>query len=246
MMSSFYEISMKECAEKQICISQRNEAPLYFLLKRCFDLAFAVALIILLSPFMLLIALCIRFDSAGPVLFVQERVAARRHATGARTVWELRKFRIYKFRSMFQDADQSVHRVYIEAFVEGRLAPPNGGESMYKLVQDRRVTRVGRFLRKTSLDELPQLINVVRGDMSLVGPRPVPTYEVAQYKPWHYERLSALPGITGFWQVRGRCRVPFDEMVRMDIEYARCQSLWVDLKILLLTIPAVLSGDGAE
>lgn len=219
---------------------------MYFLLKRCLDLSLAIALLVMLSPLMALIALCIRLDSPGPALFVQERVGVRRHAAHGRTIWKLRHFRLLKFRSMFRDADQAVHRAYIEAFVEGDLTTPESGEHTYKLVRDPRVTRLGRFLRKTSLDELPQLINVVRGDMSLVGPRPVPTYEVAQYKSWHYERLSALPGLTGIWQVRGRCRVPFNEMVRMDIDYARSQSLWVDLKILMLTIPAVLGGHGAE
>ena len=114
-----------------------------------------------------------------------------------------------------------------------------------RLIDDPRVTRIGRILRRTSLDELPQLFNVIRGEMSLVGPRPVPLYEVAAYQPWQRERLAALPGITGLWQVRGRCELSFEDMVRLDVEYIRNQSIWLDFKILSLTIPAVLSGRGA-
>jgi lipopolysaccharide/colanic/teichoic acid biosynthesis glycosyltransferase len=120
------------------------------------------------------------------------------------------------------------------------------GGPKFKLSNDPRVTRVGHILRKTSLDELPQLVNVLKGEMSLVGPRPLPTYEVAEYQAWHRERLAALPGITGLWQVQGRCEVTFEEQVQMDIEYVRNQSLWQDIKILLSTIPAVVSGRGAE
>jgi lipopolysaccharide/colanic/teichoic acid biosynthesis glycosyltransferase len=142
---------------------------------------------------------------------------------------------------MVANADETVHEKHIEAFVSGRIDDEN-----FKLANDSRITRVGYYLRKTSMDELPQLINVVRGEMSLVGPRPVPTYEVALYQQWHHERLAALPGMTGLWQVEGRSHVTFEEMVSMDIDYVRRASLGLDLSILVRTIPAVLSGRGAE
>jgi lipopolysaccharide/colanic/teichoic acid biosynthesis glycosyltransferase len=132
-------------------------------------------------------------------------------------------------------------------FVRGTLEGREATTAAYKLGADPRITRVGKFLRKSSLDELPQLINVLRGEMSLVGPRPVPEYEVLEYREaWHHERLATLPGITGLWQVKGRGQVPFEDMVRLDLEYIQRQSLWLDLAILLFTVPAVLSGRGAE
>ena len=218
-----------------------EDSALGFFCKRTLDAALAAALLVLLAPLMALIALLIRLDSPGPTFFVQKRVGARRRSRNGRVVWEVRHFPFYKFRSMAHNADPSLHRDYIRAFVRGRV----DGAGAFKLTHDPRITRVGRALRRTSLDELPQLINVLKGDMSLVGPRPVPTYEVAEYQAWHYERLAALPGITGIWQTQGRCQVPFEEMVRMDIDYVRRQSLWLDAQLLLLTIPAVLSGRGA-
>jgi lipopolysaccharide/colanic/teichoic acid biosynthesis glycosyltransferase len=153
---------------------------------------------------------------------------------------------MYKFRSMVQNADSSVHEAYIQDFVKGRARPSAKSNGKFKLTNDARVTRIGCLLRKFSLDELPQLLNVLKGDMSLVGPRPVPPYEVACYGDGHHKRLAALPGITGYWQVKGRCQVSFEEMIRMDLEYIRNASLWFDFKILFLTIPAVLSRRGAE
>jgi lipopolysaccharide/colanic/teichoic acid biosynthesis glycosyltransferase len=203
-------------------------------------------LLVLLSPLMLLIAVLIKLDTRGPVLFTQERVGTSRRSRNGRLSWEIRNFRMYKFRSMVHNADNSVHEAYIKAWVEGRAEAANEAGTKFKLTNDPRITRIGRIIRKTSLDELPQLFNVLKGEMSLVGPRPVPTYEVAQYEEWHCERLAALPGMTGLWQVRGRCQVPFEDQVRMDIEYVRSKSLWLDLQLLVLTIPAVLSGDGAE
>jgi len=204
--------------------------------------ALAAALLVFLAPLLGCIALLIKLDSPGPVLFVQQRVGSRRRAGNGRILWEIRTFPCYKFRSMVHNADSALHRDYIRAFVRGGT----DGAKEFKLARDPRITRAGRLLRKTSLDELPQLFNVLRGEMSLVGPRPVPTYEVAEYQERHYERLAALPGITGIWQTRGRCQVPFEEMIRMDIDYIRRQSLWLDLKLLLLTIPAILSGRGAR
>lgn len=223
-----------------------RDKALYFSCKRFMDVVLAALALILLIPLMLLIAILIKLDTPGPVFFIQERVGVRRKSEGRRTIWEIKNFPFYKFRSMVREADPSLHQAYIKAFVEGRVEMSDTAGAKFKLTGDPRVTRVGRILRKTSLDELPQLLNVLRGEMSLVGPRPVPLYEAAEYQAWHWERLAALPGITGLWQVKGRCQVLFDDMVRMDIEYIRNQSLWLDLKILFLTVPAVLSGRGAE
>ena len=227
-------------------VADRTENNLYFAAKRGVDVILAGLLLILLSPLILVIAILIRLDSAGPIFFTQERVGARRQSMGRQAIWMIRNFTMYKFRSMVQNADSSVHEAYIKDFVEGRAqaTPESGGK--FKLTNDPRVTPLGRLLRKFSLDELPQLINVLKGDMSLVGPRPVPPYEVACYGNGHHKRLAALPGITGFWQVKGRGRVTFEEMIRMDIQYVDNASLWLDLKVLFLTIPAVLSRRGAE
>src|SRR5262245_36019231 len=200
----------------------RNRS-LYFVVKRCLDLLLATIMLILLLPLMVLIAILIKLDSPGPLIFVQERVGARRRSRAGQMVWEIQNFPFYKFRSMIQDADQSVHQAYIQAWLEGHAAASERAGPKFKLTNDRRVTRIGRILRKTSLDELPQLVNVLKGEMSLVGPRPVPTYEVAGYQPRHYERLATIPGITGLWQVKGRCQVSFEEMVDMDIGYVRNQ-----------------------
>jgi lipopolysaccharide/colanic/teichoic acid biosynthesis glycosyltransferase len=222
-----------------------NRAP-YFLCKRFIDLGLTSLLVLLLLPLMLLIAVAIKLDTPGPIFFIQERVGARRRSERGRTRWEVRTFEFYKFRSMVTDADQSLHEEYVRAFVQGRLEGANGSPAKFKLTRDPRITRIGSLLRRMSLDELPQLFNVLKGDMSLVGPRPVPRYEVAEYRERDAERLTAPPGITGLWQVNGRGEVPFAEMVRMDCEYVRNQSVWLDFKILVATIPAVLSGRGAR
>jgi lipopolysaccharide/colanic/teichoic acid biosynthesis glycosyltransferase len=223
-----------------------TDRSLYFTCKWLIDVLLATLLLILFLPLMVLIAILIKLDSAGPVFFIQERVGARRRAERRRTIWKIRNFPCYKFRSMIHNADQSLHQNAVRAFIEGRVEGFKGSRAKFKLSNDSRVTRVGRILRKTSLDELPQLFNVLKGEMSLVGPRPVPTYEVAGYQDTHRQRLATLPGITGLWQVKGRCQVSFDEMIRMDVEYVRNQSLFLDIKILFLTFSAVLSGRGAE
>jgi len=213
-----------------------HSSDVYFWVKRLIDVSLALALLIVLSPLMLLIALLVKLDSRGSALFKQQRMGFN---------WRERKsrpFLMYKFRSMYQDCDEAPHRDYVRRWINGGLDEEEG---IAKLAGDGRVTRVGRILRKTSLDELPQLWNVLKGDMSLVGPRPVPLYEVAEYEPWHMQRLEATPGITGLWQVKGRARVGVSEMVSLDIEYINGQTLWVDLKIMLLTIPALISGRGA-
>lgn len=226
--------------------SQCEDRSTYFFCKRAMDLILSTLALIVLSPLMLLIAILIKLDSPGPIIFVQQRVGARRRFKDRGTVWEIRNFPMYKFRSMVRDADPSVHRAHVQALIHERENTHYGSKLPFKLSNDPRVTRVGRILRKTSLDELPQLINVIKGMMSLVGPRPVPPYEMAEYQGWQRERLAALPGITGLWQANGRGRASIDDMVRMDIEYIHRQSLWLDIKILLLTIPAVLSRHGAH
>lgn len=219
---------------------------LYFICKRCLDVLLALLILIVLSPLLVIIGVSILFDSPGPVLFRQQRVGTKRQARSRQTVWQVQEFSVFKFRSMIHNADQTLHQQYIKAFVDGRLDVSDSPGATFKLTNDPRVTRVGGLLRRSSLDELPQLINVLKGEMSLVGPRPVPTYEVWEYQDCHYERLAALPGITGIWQVRGRCQVPFEQMIGMDIEYVRTKSMWLDIRLLFWTVPAVLSGRGAE
>ena len=207
------------------------------------DIIIAAVALVLLSPLMAIIAIAIRLDTAGPILFRQRRVRGDQDSQIKHP--EKNTFTFLKFRSMYHGVDQNVHRRYMESLINGRTKA-NGSGSRYKLVSDRRITRVGHILRKTSLDELPQLINVLRGEMSLVGPRPAIPYEVAQYHPWHRQRLAVAPGITGLWQTGGRSDLAFDGMASLDIQYADTRSLWLDLAILLRTIPAVLSAKGAE
>jgi lipopolysaccharide/colanic/teichoic acid biosynthesis glycosyltransferase len=207
------------------------------LVKRTLDIVGSSLGILLLAPLLLLIALAVRFSSRGPALFRQRRVGQYG-----------KSFTFLKFRSMYTSADHAIHETYVKLFISNRSDGSSAGEQgeIYKLKADPRITRVGRFLRRTSLDELPQLFNVLAGHMSLVGPRPPVLYEFASYDVWHKRRLLVVkPGITGFWQVHGRSRVKFDEMVRMDLEYARTWSLSLDISILLRTPRAVLSGEGA-
>jgi lipopolysaccharide/colanic/teichoic acid biosynthesis glycosyltransferase len=198
-------------------------------LKRAIDIVGSLCGLILLFPLMLMIGSAVKISCPGPVIFTQIRVGLK----GVR-------FRFHKFRSMYWNTDDKIHREYVSHLIEGHLEKINQGEgdgSFFKMKDDSRVTRVGKVLRRLSLDELPQLFNVLRGEMSLVGPRPPLIYEVEKYKPWHLRRiLEVKPGITGLWQVSGRSTTTFDEMVRLDLRYVRNWSLWLDLKILLLTI----------
>ncbi len=208
----------------------------YAVVKRVFDLVTALLILAVLSPLMLVLTLIIKFTSPGPVLFVQERLGRNGHP-----------FRFYKFRSMKHKSDDAIHRQFAAMFINGDehgCAESNAGEKIFKLKKDPRVTPIGSFLRRTSLDELPQLFNIIKGEMSLVGPRPPIAYEIENYLPWHMERLKAVPGLTGLWQVSGRSSVSFDEMVRLDIEYINNWSLWSDIVILAKTIPVVLRGTG--
>ena len=223
---------------------------IYYLIKRLLDFTLALLASVVLLPFMALIALLIILDSPGPAIFIQERIGARLVKRDGFIYWETNYFRCYKFRTMVNDADPSLHRAYIEAYIckdEGSMAKMQGElTNTRKLVHDSRVTRIGKILRKTSLDELPQVWNIVLGDMSLVGPRPAIPYEVSLYKPWHFKRLLGKPGLTGLWQVTARSSVDFDDMVRLDIEYLEKQSLWRDLIILIKTPIVVLSCKGAH
>ena len=225
--------------------AERASETRYRLVKRVLDIGLAIGLMLIFLPLFALVWLAIRIDSPGSVLYVQERVGARRTRRQGQSTWERRMFRVYKFRSMFDDSGDDLHREYIGAFLNGLPASAEDDEA-FKLTNDPRITRVGRFCRRTSIDELPQLINVIKGDMSLVGPRPVPTYEVEGYVPWQLERFEALPGMTGSWQVYGRGRVTFEKMMQMDIEYVRQRSILLDLKLLILTVPAVVRGAGAR
>ena len=217
----------------------------YYFFKRVLDLVIVIPALFFLVPFFIIIALMIKFDSPGPVIFKQTRVGVKRSSLKGKTVWEPIEFTCYKFRTMTQNCDPSVHRKYVVEFVEGQVKPSKNNQAQYKLLNDFRVTRTGKILRNTSLDELPQLLNILLGEMSLVGPRPDVPYAVMYYKKWHHERLTALPGLTGFWQTKGRSKVAFNDMVQMDIEYIHNQSILLDLKLLILTIPAVLSRRGA-
>jgi len=216
--------------------ASRQHVPL--LIKRMMDVAGGAALLLMLSPLLAAIAAMIKLTSKGPVIFEQERLGR----FGAR-------FKCLKFRTMYTDNDPKIHQEYIQQFISGNEASGNSNGSqqpVYKIVNDPRVTTVGRFLRKTSLDELPQFWNVLRGEMSLVGPRPPVLYEFEIYDIWHRRRiLDVKPGVTGLWQVSGRSRTRFDDMVRLDLRYCRTWSLWLDLKILISTPRAVLGGDGA-
>jgi lipopolysaccharide/colanic/teichoic acid biosynthesis glycosyltransferase len=202
-------------------------------------------------PVLLVIGLVIKLDSPGPIFFTQERIRSRRRKINGEWRWEFETFTFYKLRTMRAGTDTKLHRDYIEAYIasdENRMAelrPVAEEKDTYKLTSDPRVTRIGKVLRTLSIDEVPQLWNVLKGDMSLVGPRPPIRYEFEMYEPWQSVRLASLPGITGWWQVNGRAETSFGEMMRLDIEYINRQSLWLDLRILFLTIPAVISRKGA-
>ena len=208
-------------------------------LKRAIDVFGSTALLILASPLMLVTAIAVKLTSPGPIIFRQMRIGR-----GGKP------FPFYKFRSMRCDNDDAVHREYVKSLIQGRHDEINEGDEdkpVYKLQSDPRITSVGRIIRRTSIDELPQLFNVLKGEMSLVGPRPPIQYEIEDYQSWHMRRLQEVrPGITGLWQVEGRSKTTFDEMVRLDLRYIRNWSLWLDIKILFKTVVVVLRCDGAD
>jgi lipopolysaccharide/colanic/teichoic acid biosynthesis glycosyltransferase len=202
--------------------------------RRLVDLLLAGALLIVLAPAMIAIAVAIRLDSAGPALFRQRRVGL-----GGR------EFTVFKFRSMRADADPGRHREYVSALIQGTNAEPGSGD-LYKLTVDDRITPVGRWIRGWSLDELPQLLNVVAGQMSLVGPRPAIPYEVEEYPRWYMRRFDVKPGLTGLWQVNGRNERTYEEMVRLDVEYVETRTLRLDLGIVARTPLTVLRRKGVS
>lgn len=211
--------------------------PFRWALKRALDIVGSATLLVLLLPVFAAVAAAVKLKSPGPVLFRQSRVGE-----GGKL------FTMLKFRTMHVNNDSGIHQAFVSQFIKS--GAPTGGDAStdapFKIVNDPRVTPVGQFLRSSSLDELPQLWNVLRGDMSLVGPRPALEYEVDQYKPWHRRRVTEVkPGMTGLWQVSGRSRTTFDDMVRLDLRYAKRSSAWTDIKILLATPRAVISGKGA-
>jgi lipopolysaccharide/colanic/teichoic acid biosynthesis glycosyltransferase len=199
--------------------------------RRVLDVAVATAALLVLAPIILVVALAVLASSPGPVLFRQRRLGRDRTP-----------FTVLKFRTMWAEADSAPHREYVRTLLDGGTSEPNGG--LYKLAVDDRVTRVGRFLRSWSLDELPQLINVLRGEMSLVGPRPVIPYEAELYPDDYLPRFSVKPGLTGLWQVSGRNERTYEEMVRFDVEYAERRSLALDALILVKTVWVVLRRKG--
>lgn len=242
----------------------------YLKVKRLMDFIFSLLLIILLFPLLVLICTCVKLDSRGPIIFKQGRVGQNRRRQDRRGRSQPsvsnqserrsgkdrrekdlsgKQFCFYKFRTMKADSDPGLHRRFVERLIGNQIATNSDTKDQdscpFKMEHDHRVTRVGHILRRTSLDELPQVFNVLKGEMSLVGPRPPIPYEVEHYQGWHKERLDVLPGLTGLWQIQGRSRVPFDEMVRMDLYYIEHMSLGLDLKILFLTPWAVISGKGA-
>ncbi len=202
--------------------------------KRMVDLMLCIIALPVVIPVILLCMIAISFDAGRPIFFVQERIGR-----GGRP------FRIYKFRTLHTNLDENQSRSYMKAFVRGEIGKQKAGNGTFKPMSEKQIFPVGRFLRRTSLDELPQIINVLKGEMSIVGPRPNVPWEVNEYRPWHYERLEVLPGITGMAQVNGRSGISFDSIVRYDINYIENQGLTLDLKIIWLTLKSVILSKGA-
>ncbi len=231
-------IGLEEDALYADIVDRNLPSSLTRLAKRILDIVGSILGIIITFPLMLIISVLIKLTSPGPVLFRQERVG-----------FMGRRFIFLKFRSMIANADQTLHKNYVADLINAQRGEINRGtdaQPLYKMNDDPRITPIGNLLRKTSLDELPQLFNILRGDMSLVGPRPPIPYEVEEYRLWHYGRVvEAKPGLTGLWQVSGRSRTTFDDMVRLDLQYTDRWSIWLDIKIILKTFRAVLSAKGA-
>jgi exopolysaccharide biosynthesis polyprenyl glycosylphosphotransferase len=215
--------SSKAATHPQVHISRKS---LYFVLKRGFDVLASLTALVLLSPLFLATAILIKLRDGGPILFIQKRIGK-----------DGRVFDFYKFRSMVMGAERM--RAELEAHNQHKSGVT------FKIKNDPRITWIGRIIRKTSIDELPQFLNILRGDMSLVGPRPPLPTEVEQYTPHDWQRLLVTPGLTCYWQIQGRAEIPFEQQVELDLKYIREQSMLTDLRILLATLPAVLSGRGA-
>lgn len=262
---SLASVRQREPTTDQPALESRRN---YYAAKRVMDVLISACLLIALSPLMVLIALAIYIYSPGPIFFVQKRVGTIRQSLGKHMTWKRVDFDCYKFRTMKPHSDSSIHHEYIKALIENDqekmnalqnaatrprgsvsqeqvIASQNAPTIPRKLMNDERVIAPGKILRKLSLDELPQFWNVLRGDMSLIGPRPAIPYEVEMYKPWHMRRLEAQPGVSGLQQVTARCTADFDEQVKLDIQYIETQSFWLDLKIALKTPLAIIFARGA-
>jgi lipopolysaccharide/colanic/teichoic acid biosynthesis glycosyltransferase len=214
--------------------TERSQDTYFTVIKPVLDYFVAAVLLTITSPLFLIFCISIKLHSPGPIFFTQDRVGK-----------DGRLFRILKFRSMRVNADANLHREYMQRVIQSNVSPAELGKKSLKLdAADPRITGLGKVLRTSGLDELPQLINVLRGEMSIVGPRPPIPYEVEIYEAWHKQRLSVLPGITGLWQVTAHNLVPFNEMVKIDIEYIQRANIWLDLKIMLLTPIEMLRKKG--
>lgn len=207
-------------------ITYGKERVFYSLFKRTIDIVVSLIAIVLLSPIFLIVALAIRFDSKGKVVFGHERIGKG-----------MKKFKIYKFRSMYENSQEIFNNFTDEQKKEYYIN--------FKLENDPRITRIGGFLRRTSLDELPQLINILKGDMSIVGPRPIVEKEIERYGVYAETVFAVLPGLTGYWQANGRSYTTYEERVEMDMYYIKNRSLWMDIKIMFKTVTSVIKGEGA-
>ncbi len=229
---------LAEVVEQPVTLRLRVGNPDYpiwqRMLKRTVDLTASVLVMVLGAPVFLFLATAVKLSSPGPVLFRQVRLGR-----------DGKPFTFYKFRSMHHKNDDGAHRSFARDFISGDMSEESGDSTVFKMVQDPRITTIGRFLRRSSLDELPQFYNVLRGQMSLVGPRPPISYELEHYQDWHKDRLKVKPGLTGLWQVSGRSTVGFDEMVKLDLYYIGHWNLKLDLKIMARTVPVMVKGEGA-
>lgn len=225
MANKYTNLSCYTDTQVIVCSKLNKDSKVYLIFKRIMDIAGAITAFIILSPLLILTAIIIKLDSKGPVLFSQKRCS--RHG---------KVFNMYKFRSMCMDAEEKLEQVQYLNEAKG---------SMFKIKDDPRLTRIGKFIRKTSIDELPQLLNILRGDMSIVGPRPPLPSEVGTYDSRHKLRLVVKPGLTGLWQISGRSNLGFEDMIRLDLKYITERNLLYDIKIILKTIPVVLSSKGA-
>jgi lipopolysaccharide/colanic/teichoic acid biosynthesis glycosyltransferase len=201
----------------------------HYWLKNVLDVVIGLVTLMVCSPVLLIIALAVKLDSSGPAIFKQKRIGK-----------DGKPFTVWKFRSMHVNADDRPHREALQKLAQGEPAATVDGQGFFKPVDDPRVTRLGKFLRATGLDELPQVVNLLRREMSVVGPRPAIPYELDLYKDWYHRRLAVRPGITGLWQVRRHDTENFDDVMRLDLEYIDSFSIWLDLKIILLTVPMIL------
>lgn len=221
----------------------------YFIVKRLIDIVVSLAALILSSPLLAIAAILIVLDSPGPVFYRQERVGIRLRRDGKSLSWKQEPFYCYKLRTMYNGSKSDQHRNYLKALItqdNEKLREIEGDNpTMHKLVNDPRITRVGKYLRKMSLDEIPQFVNVLKGDMSVVGPRPAIPYEVELYSPRYLRRLSVKPGITGLQQITARCTKSFDEQVNLDLQYIENQSLMQDIKIIVKTPFTIFTQKGA-